>query len=175
MVQYFGEIIGHLPARNMYLLYDGRIFSMDLVFGDKISGFYSLNFEIDPIDSCKPYAFFVVTGELSIYRLPEDTDYFFATYGIENDNEKCNINHFYNDANDQQWIGNGAPNIASEAIIGVDQSQYINYHETQALEQEFDTFTIDLDIASDTNIPTTIPSTLPTSLVITFYLTLFQI
>eukprot|EP01084_Bolivina_argentea_P264397 447855_1 len=139
MVEYFGDVIGHIATKNMYLLYDNNVYIMQRIFGDKYSGFYALNFKINDINNCKPYAFFAVTETFDVYRLPEDTDYYFSTSMISNNVGICNINHFYYEQTLNQWFGNGSPFINNLLDIhGVDNTNCLGCQETNALSIKFD-------------------------------------
>ena len=98
-----------ITAETVYLLYDGAAHQMTRFIGDESAGFYRLNFGIGGLQTCKPYAFIVVDNNGDYHRLPEDDNYFFATYNDPHDEIPgiCNENHYF--WNEDEWIANASP------------------------------------------------------------------
>merc|ERR1719203_1563789 len=119
---------------------------MERVFGDEHSGFYSLNARMDERHSCKPYAFFVITEQFQMYRLPEDEHYFFSTSQIEIvDVAKCRINHFYKPSlrDNARWIANGYPGVDGNSQTNADcagcaESDVLSHHFEHFINMELE-------------------------------------
>ena len=136
-------------ADKAYLLYDGNMIEMDLVFGDEESGIFETHFDYP--DSCQPYAFLVVTKDDIIYRLPEEDKYFYGTAwvelesGVPNkpgiDYVDCNENHYYmDDRENNEWIANGGQNITKAEIKYIDHDKCQGCDKVNALVTIYNQF-----------------------------------
>eukprot|EP01083_Nonionella_stella_P237899 834141_1 len=110
IVEYYGKANNNREAKKVYVLYDGGLKPLELVFGTKKSGFWGSRFLVPT--QCKPYAFIVVDASGKTFRLPQDKEYFFGTrwdvlkggkyFTVE---YPCTENHYYKSGN--SWIPNG--------------------------------------------------------------------
>eukprot|EP01083_Nonionella_stella_P059648 156041_1 len=156
-----------------YVLYQGRMNEMDVVFGDTSSGIYEAHFGYP--SQCEPYAFVVVTVDNVMYRLPEENKYFYGTSWVELesgvprkpdvDYVNCNENHYYKDDRENgQWIANGGDNITKAEIAYIDHDQCEGCTAIDALVSVFDQFVNNgYQVAVPTQYPTNHPSNHPIS------------
>lgn len=150
----------HKRADRVYLLYDGAMTEMDLLFGDASSGIYEAHSDY-PMDGCQPYAFLAVAEDDSMYRLPEQSTYFYGTSwvelekGVPNkpgiDYPECNENHYYRDGRlNDQWIANGAENITAAQITYVQQNECKGCDKVDALVDVYNKFVLSGVVSSGT-------------------------
>ena len=150
-------------ADSVYVLYKNKLTMMNLLYGDASSGIYETHFEIP--NECEPYAFYVLTTDDILYRLPEQTEYFYGTawvvleagtpYKPGIDYADCNENHYFKDYRENdEWIANGAENITKSEITFIDHDNCIGCNKTDGLEDVIQDF-IDngYTIANDTSNP----------------------
>eukprot|EP00484_Ammonia_sp_Unknown_P030926 CAMPEP_0197024200 /NCGR_PEP_ID=MMETSP1384-20130603/4811_1 /TAXON_ID=29189 /ORGANISM="Ammonia sp." /LENGTH=912 /DNA_ID=CAMNT_0042452547 /DNA_START=130 /DNA_END=2868 /DNA_ORIENTATION=+ len=150
LLEYFDSNFTQNPDQ-CWVLYDGQAYEMEVYLSNSatsaaateefLEGSYLKNdncvmyrARFQPPSTCKPYAFICTTDLGNVFRLPEESHYFFGTewidwkwsnystdYGLS-----CKENHYYCPARDQdpaarctasEWLVNGGPVVAKEEDI----------------------------------------------------------
>ena len=136
------DTIGNKLADSVYVLYQNKLTEMNILYGNESSGIYEVHFEIP--NECEPYSFYVLTTDDTLYRLPEQLEYFYGTSWIELeagtpykpgiDYPDCNENHYFKDYRENdQWIANGAENITKSEITFIDHIDCKGCHKIDGL------------------------------------------
>jgi len=106
-------------GENVFLLYKGEMIAMDeIVSNDAATGTSAFYRSDQPLSAeCEPYAFVAMDSTGTLWRLPENERYYFATVdhpdSLIDGSATCAENHYYDADGSGSWVANGGEGLTN--------------------------------------------------------------